>query len=205
MEKLFKYLGQARTIEWMINKLIPVAIFFFGGTIQVALAKFTPWLNEAGPIIYSATFFAGAFLSLIAYSLFLSVSKKRMILNYAKSVADDSRTNPLETEFTKRSISTADFFSPFYLAHKKKRFTDCNIVGTGSIFLQGCLLKDVKFKGGQIIILKENAEVMNVTIFDDCNFNGGVFIACTLFMFAEMYKSLPEHMKQNIPVISSGI
>lgn len=202
MEKITKIVGHARSLEWIVNKSIPVVIFFFGGSIQVGLAKFTPWLEAAGAIAYSALFFAGAFLSLLAYSLFLSTAKKRMVLNHATAVSNSSDANPLETTFNKKTINSSAFFSPFYIPHLKKRFQDCEIIGTGAIFLSGCLLKDLHFKGGQIILIDTKQPIINITIFDQCEFLGGRFINCTIFMKLEMYMSLPQHLKENLPVIS---
>jgi len=203
MSWLTKSVGHAKNIEWILSKVIPAFIFIFGGSIQIALARVTPWIESAGPIIYSGLFFAGAFLSLFAYNLILNLDKKRIGITIAKNAASKRNVNPLEQKFERQTISTEDFFNPFYRSHKDKIFQDCNIVGNGNIFLAGCTIKGSTFVRGQIIIVRSDVPVTNVTPFENCTFLGGAFIECSMFMHPEMYEKLPSVMKESIPVIST--
>ncbi len=197
-----KFISRAQELDWIMSKVIPVLVFFFGGSIQVFLAKISPWLEKSDPIIYSLIFFAGALFYLFAYYLLIAIKKKKINMNFAKLIISETNVNPLETKFEKKIINTENFFSPFYIPHTKKIFQDCHIVGTGSIFMAGCTLNEITFTGGQVILVDDKAKIINVVMFSQCHFIGGRFINCTLMMPVKMYESLPDEFKKSLPVIS---
>ncbi|WP_313731353.1 hypothetical protein [Pseudomonas sp.] len=187
----------------IIEKLTPWLLATSSGAVGVYLASITTWINSQGPIIY-ACIFAILFLSyMLGNLLWLSIKKRKLILEIATTLSKPGDANPLQTKFIHQRIKLSDFFSPFLTEHQEKQFENCEFVGPGNILLRGSLLDKVTFNTCQIILInKETKSVRDVTIFRDCRIFKTTISGCTLFMSATEYNKLPPDLRAGIPVIS---
>lgn len=205
MSSLGKFIDGKIPLYSILEKAIPLVIISSGGGLSIILAKFSAWLANISPITYGLIFSAGAITTTCIYLLIQKAIKNGIIIKHANTLLSPNTANPLETKFEKKTIKLTDFFSPFYIPHKDKTFDNCEIVGPGNIFFNGCYLNSVTMVGCQIVILNNTkTSVINVTGFTNCTIINSKFISCTIFIDAKMYNSLPEKMQQEVAVVSGA-
>ncbi|THV22902.1 hypothetical protein [Peteryoungia ipomoeae] len=177
------------------------SIFFLGGGGLSYLAAATDWLNAWGPIAWGVAFFFGAFLALGIRYTWLAINSRHFINRQVEiSVANDG-VNPRESRFERRKIPLANFFSPYYFAHIRKNFIDCDMYGPVMLHMNGGTLNGVEFRHCQIVIVREGVTLWGVTALESPTVIGGTMANVTLLMTRGQYFNMPQDMRDNVPII----
>lgn len=195
------------SVEWLIDKFWPIAWVAFGSSLTAYFSYVTDWLSRLGPIVYLVAVFLGGYLSLGIYYLVQKTMRAKIENEFAKKALSNNSANPLSSSFDKQVVKIPDFYSPYYITHKKKTFNNCQIIGPGNVLLGGSVLQYGDFRECQIVILNHNPKMrlFNVTAFEDCSFINCQIINITILMTKENYAQLPPDAKQYVPVISGTI
>lgn len=207
MSSIKNRLEMKLSIEWLIDKSWPLFWVVFGGSLTAYLSNLTDWLSKTGPILYLVAITVGGFLFLGMYYLMQKTTRVKIENEFAKKALAHNSANPLSSNFEKCVVKIPEFYSPFYIKHKKKNFKSCQIIGPGNVILGGSILQHGEFRECQIVILNQNQKmsIYNVTVFEDCSFIDCQVINITILMTKENYSALPIEVKRNVTVISGNI
>lgn len=171
--------------------------------MTAVVSSATDWLDTWGPIAWWAAFLCGCIAGGLIGLLFTSVYSRWVRAREIAKIISRGGVNPLEDRFHLRTISVSDLYNRDYAPHKNKNFKDCYLTGPALIYLDGCTLEGVGFRGGcQIVITEDDVILTGVVVFTRCLFAGGVMSNLTLAMTKSQYDALPGEIKQNLLVIA---
>jgi hypothetical protein len=187
---------------------------FVGAGGMSYLASITDWLAPWGPAgIGGVGLISGLALWIgLAYaqSLRAMTEERRSRVKLHEALTVQPKTvNPLSDAFENTRISVQDFFSPFGLPNRYKRFSRCEIIGPGTVVLSGCSIvrnEDIPvFQECNIMIIRNRFRIMSVTVFAGCTFIDCSFFKCTV-CFGEGGEGAPSPPEESLlnPTGESG-
>jgi hypothetical protein len=183
--------GSHLTFGDYVIRLGSAALSLGGGWAMSWAASATAWLQAWGPI---ASVFAGlmgfSFVALSlsgVYALIGSGRKRRAEPAYHQMLGTKTHfINPLSPRFMGERISLADLqIHPLSLdfPQQGKLFSDCIVVGPGTIALAECTLGDaIRFPGCNIARYNRIGYVMPNVFFRNCTFVNCTFLHITPFV-----------------------
>lgn len=175
-----------------------------GGTMTYAAIK--DWVWNLGPLGWVSAFFIGVIATLLAVWLWEIVAVKRdRRIAYRDMASRPGAVNVLASEFRDKRMSVSDFFNIFLLPNRDKLFTNFELIGPANIVIQNCqMVGPIEFKDCQFILVRPDRPVNAVTLFQNCQFVRGKFVACALFIDANMLAALRQdpNMQGNINLIT---
>jgi hypothetical protein len=168
--------------QWAYDRIIgnwAAIVTIASGGGMTYLASITKWLNHYGPVAWGAVGIGSALVvALITY--IMSIAKKYRANAYylQESAKPTEHVNPLESSFERKRFRVHEFFSSFLLINKGKSFTECDIVGPGSIALiQNCTVTDAHLLQCDIVVVKAGLN----TILGAAGFDTAIFNRCRFF------------------------
>lgn len=153
-------------------------------------------INQLGTFGWLAAGVLGFALTSIGF-MAVAIARDKLVL--AKATADWARktdaVNPMATHFNQQRITISDLAHPITQRVVGKTFTHCELIGPANIiFLGSGTAANVGFIDCDIVVVKENVFVRNITVLEDCNFVGGKIWKCTVMMPEVMFKKMEQEM-----------
>lgn len=189
------------SLEWIIDKLWPIAWMLAGGYLTAAYVGALSIFQDYQGASYILLFFLGGLGFIGLYYLINRVKMQRLSIKSAELALSESNANPLESSFDRKTIKISDFYDPFYIGHTGKTFTDCRIEGPGLLYIPDSSLFGLELRHCQIVIVKPNVKMFGVTVFSRSSISGGSICNCTVLMTRDNYNQLPD-LHNKVLVIS---
>ena len=194
-------------LDWVIDHWPTLLAFIVGGGGMSYLASATTWVMAWGPIVIGAAFFAGAYLAAGVYAIFVSISSRRVQNQFAEQALQKSSVSPLEESYQKQRVMIADFYNPYYVSYKNKRFQSCQVWGPAQIVMVGnVLVTGCTFKHCQVVVARDDATLFGAVGFEHISFIDCEMANLTLVMPRGVYNNIvaaqPDFAKY-IPVVNA--
>jgi hypothetical protein len=182
--------GSHLTFGDYVFRIGSFALSLGGGGVMSWTAAATEWLQAWGPIAIAASGLAGfafvAFSLAGVYALVGWSQKRRAEAALHSMLATQTRSiNPLATRFMSERINLGELqMHPLSLDFPQdgKVFSDCWIVGPGTMALVECTFNGIRFPGCNIARFNSRGYVMPNILFKNCTFINCTFMHITLFL-----------------------
>jgi hypothetical protein len=190
IKKIAAEWGSNLTFGDYLIRLGSAGLSLGGGGIMSWAASVTGWLQEWGPIATVAAGVLGSCLVALSlaiiYALVSFGRMKRAQASYHDLLASTAHTvNPLARGFSTMKISLADLqihHSAVDFPQQDKIFSDCVIVGPGTMAFSNCTLTNIKFPMSNIAKFNGFGLFFPNVFFHRCTFVNCTFLHLTLFI-----------------------
>lgn len=187
--------------QWAIDRVTsnwPVlsSAFVAGGGMSY-LATLTAWASAAGPLGIGVI---GLTTALLTNLLLAWAQAKRAQARERNVLAEITQNwvtksdviNPLNPEFHRVRINISELRHPVYPVIERKRFIDCQLVGPANLVINGGSITSAAFSNCDLVLVKENAKVMNAVMLDNCQIYGGELVNVTIIIQPRMLQSFKD-------------
>lgn len=198
-KSLKSWIGDALIDHW---PTITLAIVGSGG--MGYLASLSTLISRYGAVGWTTVALASALAIAITLACFGYWKERSALADYARKSTLSVRTNPLSPIHQHELIQMGDFFHPYYKPVQNVRFENCDLMGPANVFAEGGAFENCNFEGCEIVIARSDRRVIG-----GIHLVRPVLLNCRLYritflMTIDQYNSMPQPMRQGLPVISDG-
>lgn len=196
--------------KWGLDKVIEnwpaILLFTLSGGAMTYVASISEWLRPYGAVAFGAIGLLSMLLLVLIYLVYAIARGRLSLATFVALKAEAGKINPLEPIHKYERINLSDLFHPFFKPIKNARFENCELLGPGNIVLLGCTLNNCLFSSCEVVIVRSDCPVVGVVAaFDGCLFLHTSLFKVTIFMNRASWVSLPQEMRNQIPVISDTV
>jgi hypothetical protein len=176
---------------WIAERWLELLIGFFAGGGMIYVATITEWMKPLGPMGWALAGFIPMLIVIPLYALYWWTRGRRDVMDFTKRIAEKSGVSPLEPVFERKRINIADFYNPYYVPYKSKRFLNCQIWGPANVVLINSHLVGGEFKHCQFVILKKDSTpLFGVVLLDHAVITDCEISNITLLMNRKNYEQV---------------
>jgi len=166
------------------------------GVVTAYLASFVEAVNRYGAFGWWSVGLIAFFLTSIALACIgLFREKISLVRAYREWPIRTDQINPLKETFEAERISISDLRHPYSQIVEGKSFSRCQLIGPANIAFMGHgLLQKLHYDRCEILIVRDDAPMGNVTVFQDCTLRDCSLVHCSIFVTQQIYEQMQAEM-----------
>lgn len=189
--------------RWSLILLIAGAVGSFG--IPARIVATTESLARFGAIAWLTAGLAGLLICSLTFWIIQLGMRARIVNRFAQMRAVTGGANAQLDSFEQVEVSFMDFYDPYYVTRKGKRFHRSRFVGPGMLHLPGVTFSHCVFKHVQIVIARDNISLFGVASLENAIFTQCDIVNVTLVLnqatYADILAKSPD-FGEFVPVIA---
>lgn len=161
------------------------------------------WISQFGWFGWWCAFLVGFFFSAAGLAV-VGYAREKFALAKAQQrwSKEVDAINPLDEVFVNRRINIRDLAHPVTKRISSKTFRSCELFGPENIILASGHMSGVAFADCDVVVVKDNASLTNLKVFEDCSMTGGVIWNCTIFVTQAAFEAFRQGVGEKINVIT---